>query len=142
MGIKQVIPKNALRGAILTCGPYDLAGIRKAKNIILRYGLWILGRHMFSGRPWHKSESCLQSTTKNHITENYPPTYITDGNTFSFEAQGRALGEALRSKGVPVTERYFDIKDGKVPHEYLFNLADDNARLCFQDILSFLDKYK
>lgn len=138
IGMHTGIPQNALRGAILTCGPYDLAAIRNADSRLLRFGLWLLGRALFDGRPWHKSDACRQSTTALQVTAAYPPTYITDGNTGSFEMQGRRLAQALRDKNVAVVERYFDIADGEVGHEYLFQLADEKAQLCLADIIAFI----
>lgn len=142
LGLQGVIPREDLRGAILTCGPYDLARIRQVKNTALRLGLWCLGRAMFRGRPWHKSKGCKQSITADHVTAAYPPAYITDGNSGSFEVQGRRLGDALRRCGVPVTERYFDPAEGEVPHEYLFHLADETAQLGLGDIIKFIETYR
>ncbi len=33
-----------------------------------------------------------------HITKDYPPTFITDGNTASFEEQAKALASTLHIK--------------------------------------------
>ena len=142
MNIKPVIPAGTLRGAILTCGPYDLAGIRKADSKLLRIGLWFLGRALFEGRPWHKSDDCKHSTVADHVTGDYPPTYITDGNEGSFEVQGRRLAMALRGKSVPVAERFFEAAQGEVPHEYLFQLADKKAQICLDEIIHFIETYK
>lgn len=142
MRMQAAVPAGALRGAILICGPYDLASIRKVKHKALRFGLWLLGRAMFGGLPWYKSAGCRQSTTALHITPDYPPAYITDGNTISFEVQGRRLGEALRAQGVPVAESYFDLAQGEVQHDYLFSLADEHAQLCLEDIIRFIEQYR
>jgi len=142
LGTAAVLPKDALKGAILTCGPYDLPQIRKAENKLLRFGLRLLGKALFGGCPWHKSAPCKQSVIVDHVTEAYPPVYITDGNTGSFEAQGRRLTEALRTKNVAVRERFFDLEGGAVPHEYLFQLADEKAQLCLGDIMRFIEIYQ
>ena len=43
-----------------------------------------------------------------HVTKDYPPTFITDGNTASFEEQGKALASTLQNKGIPVDTLFFD----------------------------------
>ena len=50
------------------------------------------------------------------------------------------MGEALRAKGVPVKERYFDRDAGEVSHEYQVDLTTENGQLCFGDTLEFLEQ--
>lgn len=143
LGVIQCIPAGCLRGAILTCGPYHLAGIRQADNRLLKILLWFLGRAMFDGRPWYESPGSKQAATAVHVTEAYPPTFLTDGNSVSFEVQGRRLGEALRGKGVTVQERYFDLETaGEVPHNFLFELGREDAQHCLQEICDFVQSYR
>ena len=103
--------------------------------LILRIGWSFLGK-----KNWRKSPLIDTVTHMAYVTKESVPCYITDGNSFSFEGHGRALGEALRAKGVPVKERYFDRDAGEVSHEYQVDLTTENGQLCFGDTLEFLEQ--
>lgn len=138
MGLTQALPKGSLKGAVLTCGPFDLPALSKAKGIRMKYLVSLWGQAYF-GKGWKKGAFARQSVIADWVTEDYPPTYITDGNSFSFEMQGRRLGEALRECGVPVRERYFNPGDcGEVPHEFLFLLERSDAQQVYGEIVDFL----
>lgn len=141
MKLKPVLPGKSISGVILCSGPFDLPAIRRVKNYKLRYLTSIWGTAYFGKGGWHKSPEAEQTVTIRQVTPDYPPTYITDGNTGSFEVQGRRLAEALRAKKVPVHERYFD-PSAAVQHDYLFCLDSCNAQLAFQDILEFMKRYE
>ena len=70
----------------------------------------------------------------------FPPTFLTDGNKGSFEAQNKKLAEKLKSCGVSVEELYFDESYGEVPHEYLFHLHEETSQIAYKRICEFLEK--
>src|SRR5699024_1097457 len=106
MGLEPVYKPGALKGVILCCGPFDLVAIGRV-NLKMRFLTWVLARAYFGVPFWHRSKEAQRSNTIENVTAQYPPTYLTDGNTGSFEVQGRRLGKRLRSLGVPVRELYF-----------------------------------
>lgn len=143
MAQTPVLPRESIRGAILTCGPYDLPAIKNAGGVVMRYLLSLWGRAYFGMGGWAASKQARQTVVANWVSPDFPPSYITDGNHMSFEAQARRLAQALRAKGVPVEERYFDRDTyGEVPHEYLFLLQREDARQAYQDIVSFLHSHR
>lgn len=140
MGASAVLPKGALKGTVLTCGPYDFPALGKVKGLRMKYSIALWGR-AYLGNGWKKSAVTHQTVVEKWVTSDYPPSYITDGNTFSFEVQGRRLGEALRRNNVPVTELYFDLNAcGEVPHEYLFLLERSDAVQALGEIIDFLNE--
>lgn len=138
VGIYRDLTKETLRGCILVCGVFNIPNIRKTKKLSLRFGVNVLGRAMFGGRKWFESERCKQSVTANYVNDNFPPTYITDGNNGSFEIQGKFLASRLRANNVTVKERFFPLADGLVNHEYLFQLDENVAQVGMNDIIEFL----
>lgn len=141
LGIASPLSENALKGALLYCGPYDLKAMFTVKNRILRLFISRIGWSYLGKKQWKKSPLADTLTPMDFISAQYVPCYITDGNTGSFESHGKALGEALRKQGVEVTERYFDSADSEVNHEYQMQLDTENAQLCFADTLDFLKKH-
>lgn len=142
IGIASPLSPSALRGALLYCGPYDLSAMFNIKKRILRLFISRIGWSYLGRKRWQKSPLAHTLTVSAHVTENFVPCYLTDGNTGSFESHARALGEALRKHGVETAERYFDLDTcGTVNHEYQMQLETENAQLCLNDTLDFLKKH-
>ena len=140
MGLSAQLAAGSLRGVLLSCGPYDLHAMSRTKDLRLRYIFSVWGRAYF-GKGGVKSEAARQIDITRFVTRQYPPAYITDGNTFSFEASARRLTKSLQEQGVSVQTRFFPLQAGEVPHEYLFLLARPEAQLACRDIIGFLAEY-
>lgn len=139
IGVASPLEKNALKCALLFCGPYDVKRMFNVEDKKLRLFISRIGWSFLGKKNWSKAPLISTVTPMDFVTGQTVPCYITDGNTMSFEPQGRALGEALRKNGVKVKERYFAREEyGDVPHEYQMQLETENARKCFADVLEFL----
>lgn len=130
-----------LKGVALVSGPFDLPALRRYakahdKKFLFLVDLW--GKAYFGKLLWHKSRAANETVIAPHVTKDFPPAFLTDGNEGSFEVQNRALGEALRRQNIPVKELYFAKDGGTVPHDYLFRLAEAPAREGLKELLSFL----
>ncbi|SCB02642.1 Uncharacterized protein BWINRA5_06124 [Bacillus mycoides] len=142
--IDAIVDPSTIKGVLLFCGPYnmpELAKIESTKEIqdFMRTVGWAyLGRKNWEGSLEVKIASIL-----NHVTKKYPPAFITDGNTGSFEDQGKALASALQSKGVSVDSLFFD-KDvsGELAHEFQFKMNTQAGLKTFNKVLEFLSKTK
>lgn len=133
-----------LAGTILYCGPYDFALIAKEskqQGIMMRWFVHTVGWAMTGKFFWHDSTLVSQASIPDQITKNYPPTYVTDGNYFSFPSSGKLLVKQLEQHQVPVTSRFFDKKE-KVNHEYQFDLATKRARITFNQTVDFVNAIK
>ncbi|MDF9547855.1 alpha/beta hydrolase, partial [Bacillus cereus] len=76
-------------------------------------------------------------------TKDYPPTFITDGNTASFENQAKALASELESKRVPTEKLFFDRNiSGELAHEFQFKMNTPAGRETFNKVLEFLNENK
>jgi len=136
--LQPVLLPGALKAALLYCGPYDISAMARPKDRRLRLFMHRIGWSYLGIKRWEGSPKAAIMTIRNFVSESFPPTYITDGNVFSFEAQARALVKALRQKSVSISSRFFPIEEGEVTHEYQFSLGEDNAWLSYQDTLRFL----
>ncbi len=130
---------EALKGILLYCGPYDIEAFTRIEDAKLRFFMNKVGQSYLGERQWQESDRTKYLHIASWITPDCPPVYITDGNSGSFEAQGRRLGDALRRLGVPVSERYFPKEAGEIPHEYQMDLAGPEGAACYQDTLEFLN---
>jgi len=66
-----------------------------------------VARALIGTKDWKTSHEIRQASLPNYVTVNFPPTYITDGNAFSFQEQGMALVEKLQSLNIPVESLFF-----------------------------------
>lgn len=139
--ISSPLEKDALKCALLYCGPYDLKSMLNSKKKIIKYFINKIGQCYLGRLNWKKSEFFDLVTPMDFVDSSFTPCYITDGNKFSFESHGKALVKALQENGVEVSERFFPIESGEVNHEYQMKLAEENAMLCFEDTISFLEKH-
>lgn len=129
-----------IKACVLTCAPIDISMIRGINSKLDKL-LPVFGRAYFGKGKWYNSDRLNHTKTIEYVTNEFPPSFLTDGNHISFEPQNRCLGEKLRNVGVYCEELYFDIENGNVDHEYLFKLKEDNAMLGLEKICEFLDKY-
>ena len=140
-GLESPLDEESLRGVLLYCGPYELSGFANIENKMLNYFMNKIGQSYVGELFWQKSGKTEFLNIIPWMTADCPPVYITDGNTGSFESQGRHLGEALRGLGVEVKERYYGKEEGAVNHEYQMQLTTPQGQACWEDTLEFLRAY-
>lgn len=127
-----------VHGALLYCGPYDALGIvNNASSPLIRSAFHYIGWGYFGSKKWATGDALAPTTIANYVTAQFPPAYITDGNKLSFEAQGKALAEALAAQDVHVKTRFFE-PAVETFHEYQFMMDTEPAKLALQDTLDFL----
>lgn len=140
-GLPRPIESDQLVGAVLMCGAYDLFlpdyddGVmgRFQRDIIWAY----TGEKDFLDNPRLAYASLPQ-----HITDAFPPTFISAGNGDPLEPHSHSMAEALRAAGVSTDELFFPADtEPEVPHEYQFQLAEEPAQEAFARVLDFLAEH-
>ncbi len=140
--VHSPLDSNALKCALLYCGPYDVKKMFDIQNKTLRLFISRIGWSFLGEKRWRKSKLISTVNPADFVTDSFVPSYITDGNSWSFESHGRALAEKLREKGVAVKERYFSKEEyGEVTHEYQMQLDTENGINCFNETIEFLSEY-
>ena len=120
---------------LLFCGPYDvekLAGGSGAMHFFLGRAAWAY----FGTKDW-AGEFAEQATISRHITKDFPPAFLTDGNRLSFEDHARELANALQNKGV-LAETYFIPEGTEAKHEYQFIMHTPEGEASFARVVAFL----
>jgi len=140
MGMEQVMPVDTLKAVVLFCGPFDVESINKTDNSILDFLLGRTAWAYFGIKNWADDFS-EQVAVLNHITADFPPTFISDGNTYSFEDHGRSLADILAGKGVPVEVFFVPADEKKIMHEYQFIMNTDVGQDSFRKTVNFMKKY-
>ncbi len=142
IGVSSAITAEQLCGAVLYCGPYDVAEMLNTGNKAIDFFASRIGWALLGEKHWQDGEMIKTTTIKDYATAQFPPMFITDGNSGSFELQGKALADNLQDKGIDVTSLFFDKEQyGEVGHEYQFNIGDGaSGSFCYEQTVSFLSR--
>src|SRR5699024_8993375 len=143
MDIEQVIDADALKAFISYSGPVDIKQMAtlKSSSSFMKFFTNTVARAFIGKRDWKNSEEIKQASVASYVTEDFPPTYITDGNSFSFPDQGIALQDTLEEIGIPVESLFFQDTEKEITHEYQFNYDMPEARKSLEETIDFLNKY-
>ncbi len=139
LGIAPALAPEQLAGMVLNCGIYDVSGVADAPGIGgwgFRESLWAY----LGDRDWPTSVGANEMSTLDHVTADFPTTWISGGNGDPLTAsQSKPLAAALTALGVSVTEQFYpaDLTPA-LPHEYQFHLETPEAQSALQSTLDFL----
>jgi len=142
IGIEPILAADQIKGILLYCGMYDLTSLLETDSRIINFLFSQIGWSYFGTKEWAESDEGQLKSVINHVDENFPSTYITDGNTISFEEQGEALVQRLESLNVDVSSRFFDENKVTTYHNYQFRLDTKSGLETFQDTLNFLNQHR
>ena len=140
MNFNQTVEENGIKGLLLYCGPYNVKKLNNIKNNLTSFFISQTSWAYFGTRNWEEKYGEI-ATIKNHITENFPKTFITDGNTNSFEDHAKELAQELENKEVEVTT-YFIPKETITNHEYQFKLDTEHGFESYKETIKFLKNNK
>ena len=139
--ITPALSAQQVQGLVLNCGVYEVTTLL-GQSGILGWGddmsLWA-----YTGdRDLSNSEATKQMSTINHVTENFPASYITGGNADPLtEGNSKPFAQKLNSLGVEVTELFWpEDYTPALPHEYQFRLDLEAGQQALTATLTFLDQ--
>ncbi|WP_257129270.1 alpha/beta hydrolase [Bacillus cereus] len=140
MQIKAVVSLATIKGVLLFCGPYHMPALaqieskKKIQGFMRTTGWAYLGE-----KNWEASSKVQTASILSHITSQFPDTFITDGNTGSFEEHGKELASVLRRQGVFVDSLFFNKNSsGELTHEFQFKMNTEAGLVTFNRVLMFL----
>lgn len=138
-GIEGVVSKDNIRGVLLFCGPYDVSKLSSSDNFLINFLFKRVGWAYIGERNWTNTDKVKKASILHHVSSNFPPTFITDGNVGSFEDQGKELADKLKNSGVEVTQVFYSLEEAKLGHEYQFMMNTPQAENTFNKLIQFLD---
>lgn len=140
MSFSQSVPKESILGYISYCGPLELKQMLdvEPESFMMRFFINTVGWSLMGSKDWKSSPLADQISLVSHLTSDFPPSYITDGNAFSFQDQGIEFSNQLKTLGIPVDTLFFKNDTSEVTHEYQFNFSDDNAKKSLDITLNFI----
>lgn len=143
MDMTATVPKNEMKAFISYSGPVDLQQLKTlpATNLFMKFFARTVAWDLLGDKEWKSHPAIDEASIAQHVTTDFPPTYITDGNTLSFPEQGKALDLALKSKNVSVESLFFDEHQEDIYHEYQFSYDLAEAQQALDETLIFLRDY-
>lgn len=137
--VDRVVPEKTIKGAILLCGPYDLKEVaEKSPSALNRFLFERVGWAYMGDRDWKELKQIQEASLLTNPPAKFVPSFITDGNTASFESQGKRLAEQLKQNN-DVTEVFYPLEDGELGHEYQFEMDKDASKETFSKLVDFLE---
>ncbi|CUR63563.1 alpha/beta hydrolase [Leuconostoc gasicomitatum] len=144
MAMPAELENGQIKGTISYCGPLDLQQVtnQQSKSLFMRWFINTVAWSELGDRNWRESYTLQQASLVKQITSQFPPTYITDGNAYSFQEQGLAFEKRLQYLHVPVTSLFFNHVQKEVTHEYQFNYQTSLAQKCYEETRHFVMRYQ
>lgn len=137
VNMQPIVAYETIAGLLLFCGPYDIGQLNDlSDNKLVTFLLNRVGWGYIGERNWQNSEVAQLASPIDFATENYPPSFITDGNFMTFTDHGKAFAAKLNTLNVPVTEKFYEGTD--LPHEYQFIMNTPAAFETFDAVTAFL----
>lgn len=125
-----------LFSALLDFNKYDVYQNGEVNEIFHKSG-----QAYFDEDKWKQLEEVQEANVVGNVEDTFPPTYLTDGNTASFQDQAEELAEELETEGVPVTTSFFSADEAELRHQYQFNMKLDQSVENYEEVVKFLDEY-
>lgn len=88
--------------SLLDCERFD-----KTDSIIFNYLLRCCARAYFGIRRIHGNQTVQQSNVITHMTKDFPPCFISDGNAGTFTDQAMDMAARAKELGIPHQPKLF-----------------------------------
>lgn len=136
MGIAPGLARDALRGLVLYCGPYEPTRFPGAGEL---YGFKKIVMWSYMGTRDIRDQRVAGISVTPHLSALFPPVFISVGNADPLAPQSVDFATALRRYGVEVDALFFpEDRDPPLGHEYQMLLTTDAGRVAFERSTTFL----
>lgn len=136
--VNQVVPKTSILGTILMSGPYDLKrSIIESSKAVNRFLFKRIGWAYFGTYNWEDLPVVAEASPLVNIPAMFVPTFITDGNTGSFETQAKEFATILSGRA-DVTSVFYDRNEHTLGHDYHFEMDKPAAGATYRRLITFL----
>jgi acetyl esterase/lipase len=136
--VNQVVPKMSILGTILMSGPYDLKrSIIESSKAVNRFLFKRIGWAYFGTYNWEDLPVVAEASPLVNIPATFVPTFITDGNTGSFETQAKEFATILSGRA-DVTSVFYDRNEHTLGHDYHFEMDKPAASATYRRLITFL----
>lgn len=145
MNITMNMKPEQLKGVVLNCGIYKMEGLIQPHPElpkILGWGDDVSVWAYLGSRDFEVASKLTEMSAFYHATKAYPATYISGGNGDPLtNAQSKPFADRLASLDVNVTQLFYaDNHQPSLPHEYQFNLDNDDGKKALAETVAFMKR--
>ena len=123
IGIAPVLRRDALRAVVLDSAALDMSRVGRTEvPVTTSDWAFSLSLRGYVGQPQastRENAAAQQADVTAHVTANFPPAFIADGNDGTFPDQARDLGKKLTDLGVTNRLDLPPISNGALGHGYM-----------------------
>ncbi|WP_086275971.1 alpha/beta hydrolase [Candidatus Enterococcus testudinis] len=144
MHVKKDIATDNIKGFISYCGPLELKQITSisSDDAFMKFFVHTVAWSLLGRKAWQESDELQKISLIDKLTEAFPPSYLTDGNAYSFQEQESAFADQLTALSIPVTSRFYQNDAHTVTHEYQFDYSTKEANACLAETIAFINNNK
>ncbi|MGX7030133.1 alpha/beta hydrolase [Vagococcus zengguangii] len=141
LGVPKLIDNSQLKGALLFCGPYEINQLKKTdgKSVLAKFLYRTVAWALIGKKDWQNEPQIDEASISAHLTEDFPPSFITDGNKLSFPDHAKTLIDRLEALGIENQSLFFE-ENKELGHEYQFDFTKPEAQVAFEQVVQFINK--
>lgn len=134
MKMEQALGKENVLGVVFGSALLRPADFEKVDTVYFKWMFNELKKVYFGNSP----EALAQADVIEYVSEDFPPTYITDGNHGTFDRQAKELAEKLEELGIEHVLNYYEKSEAVLEHGYDGSLNSEYALDNLEKELDFL----
>lgn len=138
MGMEQTLEKEEVIGIVFNSALLQPENFAKTDSFSNNFMFFEMRQQYFGG----DKDIMDEADVIQHVSEAFPPAYITDGNYGTFDQQAAELDQRLDELGVYHIYNYYDRNTAKLPHGYDSYLDNKYAQDNLEKTLEFLQMLK
>ncbi|MFP7254061.1 hypothetical protein CHH91_01495 [Virgibacillus sp. 7505] len=137
IGENSALQPEQVRGTLLYNGVLNLEEAQQTGFSNMTTFLWsYTGNKNYSHDPRLRDMSPVFQ-----ITDDYPPTFISSGESDKLHPQSVEMADELEKVGVEVERMFFDTSHPAAGHEYQRKLYLEEAQYSFEHMIDFLQSH-
>ena len=141
MGITPALEPEDIKGMVFISALLDNSQYGVTHNIVIDYMFYWAGRvYLNTNELVYDKEASRLSNVIDNVSENYPPSLISDGNSGSFFDQAFAMNARLLELGVECKLIYYPKTMATLAHGYE-DLGSDYAKITQDRMIEFMNAH-
>lgn len=141
LNMKPTLELNKIKGVVFNSALLDGNQMDQTNDGLKNYLFNAMGRLYFETDDLMKEPSVDKSNVIQHMNSDFPPTFITDGNSGTFTEQAKDLDRRMDELDIPHRFNYYSTKTAKLKHGYESLLTNEYAKKNMEKMLDFLNSY-
>ncbi len=118
MGIERILKPGQIKCILFNSALIDPTRYDVTHSAGFDFLLRKCGQAYFGDKDMHKSAGAMQANLLSWVTEQYPPSFISDGNSGSFYDQARDLYKRLQTLSVRTELNIYPKSEAHLGHGY------------------------